>query len=90
LRAPSFGYDGLMLKFENSSRANFETLKALANFSPGLRFGNPGVFCSPLLLVATLKELRPIEVTNLIPGSKLLRFQFDITAVGRNSLRVAT
>jgi len=30
------------VKFENIGSADLETLKALANFSPGLRFGNPG------------------------------------------------
>jgi len=45
-RAPPPGCDRLTLKFDNPSSASFQTLKALANFSPGLRFGNPGFFAS--------------------------------------------
>ncbi len=41
------------------------TLKALANFSPGLRFGNPG-YATPPTFVATLKELRPLEATEVL------------------------
>jgi hypothetical protein len=34
------------------------TLKAFANFSPGLCFGNPGKSAFPFIEDATLKELR--------------------------------
>ena len=78
-RAPPLGCDGFGLNFNNPGHAYLETLKALANFSPGpgppcgqparggsVALWQPWGFCSTLLLVATLKELRPIEVTNLI------------------------
>ena len=42
------------------------TLKALANFSPGLRFGNPGVTQRPVTFVATLKELRPLDAIGVL------------------------
>jgi hypothetical protein len=38
--------------------SNLKTLKALANFSPGLRFGNPGFKTESRRFFATLKELR--------------------------------
>jgi len=49
----------LHLKLERGRTSlPFLTLKALANFSPGLRFGNPGIKSRKLISIATLKPLR--------------------------------